>query len=494
MATILLVDDEKVARTCTATTWPRAGHTVTCVGVGGRGASAALALHAFDVVVTDLILPDGRRDGGAPAHPERYPGVEVVVITALDKVDPAVRAIKNGAAEYLVKPVKPEALNHAVNRALTTRAAARGERRAQAPRLAGRGGPAARSPCWTARGSAPGGELGLPPARAGRRACMLWATSGDTVRLEASEGIAAEALPSLSPCATTPSSRTCRRAPFDAAWPEGPGRVLGFPVGEAARHHGWALLLDRAAGHRDPCARPPSTWPATWRWPGTTWSRFAAVEDLAYLDDLTRLYNARYLDVALERELHGKGPVQPALPRPGPLQERQRHPRAPGGQQAPGGGGAGREVLHPRPGRGRPLGRRRVRGAPARDGQRRRAQGGRAHPPHGGGAPLPRPRGLRAGRDGRASEWRAIPEHAVDRRTLLDLADRAMYRGKRTLAERGLRRRPRPARRSWASAAARPERRPDVRAPTPRMWPARQSPRASLLWRPARHSKPALRA
>ena len=36
--------------------------------------------------------------------------------------------------------------------------------------------------------------------------------------------------------------------------------------------------------------------------------RFAEVEDLAYLDDLTRLYNARYLDEALERELHGKGP------------------------------------------------------------------------------------------------------------------------------------------------------------------------------------------
>jgi diguanylate cyclase (GGDEF)-like protein len=28
----------------------------------------------------------------------------------------------------------------------------------------------------------------------------------------------------------------------------------------------------------------------------------------AYLDDLTRLYNARYLDEALDRELHGKGP------------------------------------------------------------------------------------------------------------------------------------------------------------------------------------------
>src|SRR5262245_61804927 len=52
---------------------------------------------------------------------EVHPGTEVVVITALDKVDPAVRAIKSGAAEYLVKPVSPEVLKHAVTRALTSR-------------------------------------------------------------------------------------------------------------------------------------------------------------------------------------------------------------------------------------------------------------------------------------------------------------------------------------------------------------------------------------
>src|SRR5690349_19204556 len=52
---------------------------------------------------------------------EVHPGTEVIVITGLDKVAPAVRAIKSGAAEYLVKPVAPEALEHALRRALTTR-------------------------------------------------------------------------------------------------------------------------------------------------------------------------------------------------------------------------------------------------------------------------------------------------------------------------------------------------------------------------------------
>ena len=120
MARILLVDDEKMARTLYGDYLRGVGHEVTAVA-SIPGAKEALAFGRYDVVVTDLILPQG--DGmevlqHAKAH---YPGVEVVVITGLDKVDPAVRAIKSGATEYLVKPVAPEVLQHAVHRALATR-------------------------------------------------------------------------------------------------------------------------------------------------------------------------------------------------------------------------------------------------------------------------------------------------------------------------------------------------------------------------------------
>src|SRR5678816_120923 len=54
MATILLVDDEKVARTVYGDYLTAAGHTVTCVGSVAE-ARAALALHPVDLVVTDLI-------------------------------------------------------------------------------------------------------------------------------------------------------------------------------------------------------------------------------------------------------------------------------------------------------------------------------------------------------------------------------------------------------------------------------------------------------
>jgi hypothetical protein len=48
--------------------------------------------------------------------------VEALVITALDRVDTAVRAMRSGASDYLVKPVTPEALHLAVQRCLSTRA------------------------------------------------------------------------------------------------------------------------------------------------------------------------------------------------------------------------------------------------------------------------------------------------------------------------------------------------------------------------------------
>ena len=111
MATILLVDDEKVARTVYGDYLTEAGHAVTRVSSVAE-AKAALALHPVDLVITDLILPSGHGMDVLQHTKDRYPSVEVLVITALDEVDPAVRAIKSGAAEYLVKPVNPEALTH----------------------------------------------------------------------------------------------------------------------------------------------------------------------------------------------------------------------------------------------------------------------------------------------------------------------------------------------------------------------------------------------
>jgi diguanylate cyclase (GGDEF)-like protein len=303
MATILLVDDEKVARTVYGDYLTEAGHTVTCVGSVAE-ARAALALHPVDLVVTDLILPAGDGMDVLQHTRERYPGVEVVVITALDKVDPAVRAIKNGAAEYLVKPVKPEALNHAVNRALMTRALLAENAALKRHLSLVEAGQRLLTTLDRPRLAQTAGSAFLQLS--GAEGVLLWSRSGETVRLESSEGVSAEALRHLVVRYDAELPNLPTRS-FDAAWPEGPGRVLGFPVGEGGRHRGWALLLTREAATET--LRETAEYLA--RHLSLAWShaeRFAHVEDLAYLDDLTRLYNARYLDEALDRELHGKSP------------------------------------------------------------------------------------------------------------------------------------------------------------------------------------------
>ncbi len=95
MAQVLLVDDEKVARTLYSDFLTGAGHTVHSVSTGAE-AKEAMTKTAFDLVVTDLILP--ATDGMELLQyvKSNFPGVEVLVITALDKVDPAVRCHQEG--------------------------------------------------------------------------------------------------------------------------------------------------------------------------------------------------------------------------------------------------------------------------------------------------------------------------------------------------------------------------------------------------------------
>ncbi len=118
---VLLVDDERFARTLYSDYLRAAGHDVE-VADSSEAALVLLAYRRFDALVTDVILP-GSKDGLEllDAAKQLDPNIGVVVITALDEVAPAVRAIRSGATDYLVKPVTPEALQVAVQRCLATR-------------------------------------------------------------------------------------------------------------------------------------------------------------------------------------------------------------------------------------------------------------------------------------------------------------------------------------------------------------------------------------
>jgi two-component system, cell cycle response regulator len=307
---VLLVDDERFARTVYSDYLRAAGYDVE-VAADGEAALAILTRRRFDVLLTDVILPGSSGLDLLSSAKQLDPNLEVVVITALDKVDPAVRAMKSGASDYLVKPVTPEALQHAVQRCLSTRAllaenmalrahlklfetcqrlAATLDRDRLVPMaLAAVGGECAGTAALLAEVSVDG----------------TWVLSGAHL-LEYQP--AAAALSAVRDALAGLAERGMATLPLPAGeWPGGASHALCLPVAEEGALLGAALVLIK-----DPPG-PDRLQSATFlcRHLGLALrnlGRLKQVEHLAYLDDLTHLYNTRYLDVVLERELAGGRP------------------------------------------------------------------------------------------------------------------------------------------------------------------------------------------
>ena len=81
-------------------------------------AQAALRAHRPAVVLTDLRLPSGDGLGVLRSAKELDPDVSVIVMTAFGSIEDAVAAMKEGATDFLAKPVDPDHLLLLVARAL----------------------------------------------------------------------------------------------------------------------------------------------------------------------------------------------------------------------------------------------------------------------------------------------------------------------------------------------------------------------------------------
>lgn len=309
MAKILLIDDEKLARTLYGDYLTGAGHAVAAVGTLSD-AKDALANERFDCVVTDLILPEGDGMHVLQFIKENHPGTEVVVITALDKVDPAVRAIKSGAAEYLVKPVAPEVLVHAVTRALTTRQVLRENEDLRAHVALLETGQRLVTTLDRER-LLPAAATAF--AQSTRADGVLLYTRGPEQRLQVAHAhglgsdeqgaLAAVIEPALSGAVAGAAEEVARGrelrldalpAPFETA--------LAAPALDGETVLGCAVLLFK--GDIPEAAGGAAAFLG--RHLGLALhnlGRFAEVEDLVYLDDLTHLFNLRYLELVLDREV-----------------------------------------------------------------------------------------------------------------------------------------------------------------------------------------------
>lgn len=80
-------------------------------------ARAAFETRRPDLVLMDVRLPDG---SGLELLPELTARAPVIIMTAYGVIDQAMRAVRAGASDYLLKPVSPEALELAVQRVFDT--------------------------------------------------------------------------------------------------------------------------------------------------------------------------------------------------------------------------------------------------------------------------------------------------------------------------------------------------------------------------------------
>ncbi|MFG0283620.1 MAG: sigma-54-dependent transcriptional regulator [Phycisphaerales bacterium JB039] len=120
MARLLLIEDDEHLRFSMRQALRRASHDVSEAD-SLQSARATLRDREFDAVLTDLSLPDG--DGTELIESLRSDDFQgpVVVITGDKTVESAVRAMKLGADDYLLKPVGYEELTLQVERLLAAR-------------------------------------------------------------------------------------------------------------------------------------------------------------------------------------------------------------------------------------------------------------------------------------------------------------------------------------------------------------------------------------
>src|SRR5215813_6585139 len=120
---ILVADDERSIRLTIETGLTLNGFRVTCARTG-REAIQAARDSQFDAVISDIFMPDG--DGLEVLRSLRAisPTIPIILITAQGSVELAVRAVSEGASDFIAKPFEVAALAALVRSHLKARAEA----------------------------------------------------------------------------------------------------------------------------------------------------------------------------------------------------------------------------------------------------------------------------------------------------------------------------------------------------------------------------------
>ena len=118
--TLLVIDDEADIRNGLAANFELDGYEVRLAANGREGLSL-LAKGDIDLVITDLRMPGISGEEVLRKVTAEMPGIPVIVLTGHGSIDAAVEAMRDGAYDFLTKPLNLDQLGMIVKRALENR-------------------------------------------------------------------------------------------------------------------------------------------------------------------------------------------------------------------------------------------------------------------------------------------------------------------------------------------------------------------------------------
>jgi len=118
---IFVVDDEEAIREIVSSMLTSAGYACNQAGSGLQALEILNGGAQFDLLLSDLMMPELDGLGLLERVKERYPDMPVIMVTAVHDISVALGAIRNGAYDYLLKPFEREQLLATVRRALENR-------------------------------------------------------------------------------------------------------------------------------------------------------------------------------------------------------------------------------------------------------------------------------------------------------------------------------------------------------------------------------------
>ncbi|MGB3862849.1 MAG: sigma-54 dependent transcriptional regulator [Candidatus Aminicenantaceae bacterium] len=120
MVKILIIDDEKSILDLLSVVFKKEGYIVE-TSLSAKTALELIDKEEFDLILTDIKLPQMSGMKILKYAKEKYPAMPVVMITAYGTIKQAIEALKMGAMDYIVKPFNMEELKIIVAQGLENR-------------------------------------------------------------------------------------------------------------------------------------------------------------------------------------------------------------------------------------------------------------------------------------------------------------------------------------------------------------------------------------